>query len=273
MAKNLIELIKASGGAGASGQTFRLDVVGAATGIKMTDYLVTAWSWTGFPDAPSAFTIYPSGQAFALVATMTRGSQASLIQRLTSAAFTAALTAQAAATGHSVVINSVSQTGTGGVFTVNVTVTSANTGSMSGSVLDNNAGVAPGSGVAWIWTLGLNQSGVSGETDFWLDVTYDPDTATFNPALTNYTFNSNLNGWPLRLTNRGYTTAELTYRWWDNATDAANQTVGTIVSTATQLEFTTYVVADNRDRWVRWRYGAGAWSAAIAVSTAETRII
>lgn len=274
MARNLKAAIIASGFAGTVGQSFKNHVTGAVSGDKLSDWLVSAWaSWTGEPAAPSAFTIYPNGQAFALVGTVTRGPRASNIQQLTAARFTAGLTPQAGSpSGYSVVINSVTNTGTGGVFTINVTVTSANTGSMVGSVTAS-PGSEPASGDPWSWTLWLDQTGVSGETDFWLDITYNPDTGGFSAVINNFTFNGNLNGWPLRLANRGYESSELSFRWWDNASDAASENVGTIISTATQLNFTTYTVGDNVDRWVRWRYGAGAWSAAIALSTAESRLI
>jgi hypothetical protein len=47
MARNLITLIQSAGNAGTAGQSFRNQVLGAGAGIKLTDYLVTGWSWSG----------------------------------------------------------------------------------------------------------------------------------------------------------------------------------------------------------------------------------
>lgn len=58
MAYNLRELIKASGYAGTSGQSFRNHVTGAASGVGMRDYLINTATWTNpFEPLP---TIYDS---------------------------------------------------------------------------------------------------------------------------------------------------------------------------------------------------------------------
>jgi hypothetical protein len=65
---------------GTSGESFRYQVTGAGTGIKMTDYKVTGLTYvSGAPSSPSSYT-YTSPYTFTVVFTLVRNSSAYNIQ-------------------------------------------------------------------------------------------------------------------------------------------------------------------------------------------------
>lgn len=90
MSKDLYTLIRASGNSGASGQSFKNHVTGAASGVSMTDYRVTGFtSVSGQPNAPGV-TTYASPTTFDVYLTLVRGAKAYLIENLITSAHFAA---------------------------------------------------------------------------------------------------------------------------------------------------------------------------------------
>ena len=82
MARTLLNLIKASGYSGVAGQSFRNNVTGAGTGVKMSDYNLDGWVWDT-AGAPTAVAWpYASGTSWAMTFTFTEGSKAKLIRRI-----------------------------------------------------------------------------------------------------------------------------------------------------------------------------------------------
>jgi hypothetical protein len=82
---SLAYLIRASGYAGVAGQSFRNHVIGAATGAKMSDYIVSDWL---FDSAPDPDFNYDDGATFAMPIAFTQGSRAHFIKRAGSGVLT-----------------------------------------------------------------------------------------------------------------------------------------------------------------------------------------
>lgn len=77
-----VQLIKCSGGAGSSGQSFKNNVAGAASGVKMTDYEFQDWNWdTGLPSPPDSGVRYDSGHVFSMSGTISENAKASNVLR------------------------------------------------------------------------------------------------------------------------------------------------------------------------------------------------
>lgn len=283
MPKNLIELIKASGGAGANGQSFKTNVTGAGDTIKMTDYLISSLSWSQIPNIPSEFTVYPSPTVFSTIASVTRGTAASNIQRITQDAFTVTLVPvlwNDNMPGSSVAISAFSTSGNGASFNLSFTLNGKVSGLNTPGIqinYDNGQTQPPASGVLWSgnYVATIQASGQLGYSDCYLNVVYDPDSANFNPTINN--FNGGSNGWPLRLEDRVYTTSDYEFRWWDNATDANNNNAATVYSTTASGEsWWSYDVTNNYrlQVWMRARNVTdnGSWSSVYTAGISETRL-
>lgn len=80
----LRDLIRASGYAGTSGQSFRNNVAGAASGAKMSDYKCNGWAFSTGGTAPDTAPVggaYDGTQTFDMDIDFTQGSRASYIKR------------------------------------------------------------------------------------------------------------------------------------------------------------------------------------------------
>lgn len=140
MPKNLVQLVKASGGAGVATENFRDDVTGAGDGIGMLDYVISAWA---FGNEPAPESSYNSGQVFAETVSFTQAVQAHNIKR----------------TGDVVVVS-----GTGG-----------NPAGSSVSVASNIVSADTGSGINVTVVSGINPSGITVGGDAWFDGLTEPD--------------------------------------------------------------------------------------------------
>jgi hypothetical protein len=247
----------------------------------MTSYLVSGGSWSGDTiQAPSALTIYPSGTVFNKTLTMTRGSNAYHIQNQTQAGFTVWLTPYDVGDpmgGSGISMSSFTNNSSGASFNLGLQVT----GSLAENLIlgatinyDGNQTQAPASGILWsgthVATVQLN--GSLGYSDCYLQVVYDIDPAAFNGTVTNGS------GWLFRLEDRTYTASDYEFRWWDNETDATNNTVGNCISTSNGVTWWSYSVADNSDTlevWMRMRNvtAGGSWSQVYTSGVNETRLV
>jgi len=232
MAKNLIELIKASGGAGASGQSFRTNVLGTEDGVRMTDYLISDVVWSG--DTPSSSGTYASTYTFNTVATITRGTYAYWIQRKTSSAFTMNLSdlGGGGAGGSSATIQTFSNIADGAEFNLGIRVVSNLSGAVSVATFNQIIQEDPYLIIQFYVSVGT-VGGSGGTSSFQLVVDYDPDTAAFNPLISNP-------GWTFTMNNRNYSASDLEFRWWFDSAEAAANNAGTVDGIGPTVDFQFY---------------------------------
>lgn len=274
MPGQLREAIIASGNAGTSGQSFRNHVTGAVSGAKLSDYKLTAVAFSGQPTTGGG--PYPAEQTFAITATFTRNSRAHNIQRNVSAAWQLTVTEP----GTEVALESFSSNGSpsGASHTLNIRVKGKQTGSPSVSPVATQPGSEPASGVPWAvqWTCNFSGLGGTGTTAFDITWSYDPDTSTFSPTLTNV--------WSATFGNRGYDeNADFDFEW-----RTADSGGGTLISTARQFTLTSdsnsiypsdingLLNAETATLYLRWRIkttsgGNGTWNNYGAVACTDPR--
>jgi hypothetical protein len=181
MARNLIDLIKASGQAAISGQNFGGNVAGAEVGTKMTDYLITGVSFSGHPvPGPT----YASPATFNIVATFTRGAKAQFIQRNTANAWQFV---QLGGNEADISITSFTANSGGASHDIALRVSVKQVGSqhaVTPSVL--HVGTAPQGTqphpVRWYAEI---SPGAATPVTIGLEAAYDPDSANFNTELSN----------------------------------------------------------------------------------------
>lgn len=182
MARNLIELIKASGGAGINGQSFRNNAAGAplADGVRMTDYVLNGINFTGsipVNDIPGG---YGSSTLFSITANFSCGGSFGLIQRDEQSAWTFSVVG---GTNAAVTLESWSSNGAGVSHNLGVRVLGALNalpGMSVSSVSDSTLGSNP---EPVTFTANPTNLGGTGQTLLEIIPTYDPDTANFNPTL------------------------------------------------------------------------------------------
>jgi hypothetical protein len=277
MPKNLIELIKASGGAGISGQSFANNVTGAASGVRMTDYLIPSWNIDSSTIPIDGLgVIYSSGHVFNIDIAITRGSRANLIQRLTSTAFTPFLLPMGigGGVGSYAEVQSLSVFGGGSQFIVGVQVFGELSGTASVGINNEfvNENPAIDTGVAshtvrYFAIINTGGGGQQTSTRYQLSIDYDPDIANFNPVLTSKDFITDA-GWAFDMYDRTYQLSELQFRWWDNQTDANNQNTSTIRSTQSAVFAEAYPNGSGQFEgtiYMRWKRPVDSvWSAVIS---------
>lgn len=216
MSLNLIALIKAGGSSGASGQTFKNDVPGAAAGVRMTDYRISEVSFSGEP-LPDIVGGYNSGDTFNIVATFTRGSQAYRIQRNLSSAWTVStLDSDLISSRASITSFSSSGSPSGATHSLNVQVT----GSKSGTVTDAASGSQDTSGLDTDpWPINQYSitfgGGSGGQSEIELVLQYNPDSAAFNPVLDN--LDSFGAGWKFMMDRSSYSASDFDIEWHGNS--------------------------------------------------------
>lgn len=276
MPLNLTELIKAAGNAGTAGQSFKSQVTGAGDTVGMLSYRVTGLDLSGtFPvnstELPGS---YPSGTNFAAMNLDLSGygANAHHIRRPGVTGWSFDLTG--GGNGMSYVINSFTEA-TPSTFDLDITFYGAYSGSFSINAAENFS-IPTEWGDPWTWTFTAQQGGTSGSDTLYFTISYDHDTANFNPVLSSNAYEFDMN-------RRAYTASAVRYRWFDNDTDATNNTnpvsEGNGAGYST-IQGTSYGNAHpwnvNTSVWLRWTddlTGATGWSAKIgpASITGETR--
>jgi hypothetical protein len=222
----LRNLIRASGFAGVSGQSFRNHVTGAGSGAAMSQYKITAWSFTGTSNLPSTSPLggsYEDGHVFSNIdIVFTQGSRAFNIKR-TGAAMTVA---GSGPYGFSV---TASQSIVGGATGSLVTFTCRSPFS-SEQVITGNAwyngynrpNLPPsGSGSVQVdFTANTTSSTASGVQNCQILCTYVPDIGDFNPTLTQNYVN-------IPFANRIEQVGDFNYEWRTTSSRSTGSVVGT----------------------------------------------
>lgn len=207
MPLNLVELLKADGKAGIAGQTFS-QVTDAGAGIKMSDYRISAVSFTGQPVSDAG--TYPSPSSFNIVATFTRGGLADNIQRNASSAWS--FTPRTGPAFNSSITSFTANSG-GASHSITLQISVPATGAKTVSPTVAHIGTAPSGTnpwpVQWAANIGV---GTGGTASLHIEAQYDPDTANFNPVLTNLDINDN--GWiNIPFTRAQYTASDYEIEW------------------------------------------------------------
>jgi hypothetical protein len=229
MALNLIELIRASGGAGISGQSFRSNVAvpPLPDGRAVSHYRLNSIAFTGEPTTDISGT-YPSSRLFNITATFNAGPAFGLIQRNTSSAWTFTIVGGA---GASATLETWSSNGGGVSHELGLRVLGALTGTptMNHVAVSNDVG---GEG-PWTVTWTASPQNLGGEGSALLEIipTYDPDLANFNPVL----IYDGTSSWRGNFDNRGYNAVtDFDYEW-----RTANSGGGVLISTNRSFTLTT----------------------------------
>lgn len=276
MPLNLTELIKAAGNAGTAGQSFKSQVTGAAEGFGMLAYRVTGLDINGtLPvDSTELPGAYASGTTFAAVNLDLTGygSKADQIRRPGVTGWSFELTG--GTTGRSYTINSLTEA-TPSTFDMSITFYGSYSGSFSINAAENFS-IPTEWGDPWTWTFTAQQGGTSGSDTLFFTISYDHDTANFNPVLSSNAYEFDMN-------RRAYPASAVRYRWFDNDTDATNNTNPVLEGNGSgysTIQGTSYGNSHpsnvNTSVWLRWTAdltGSSGWSAKIgpASITGETR--
>lgn len=264
MPLDLVELIRASnnGVGGTAGQSFLNNVTGAGSGAGMQDYVISSWYYSGgIPLMPVEFT-YSDNYLFSVTLNISRGSRFHNIQRLTSAAFNPfmAITGGTGGEGSSVTLESLSINNVPGATTMSfglgLRVRAALTGSPNVSI-GNSLWYDYGSFRTIRFFAAAIGGGGGVTTDYQLYVDYDPDLANFNSTIRNAQ-----SGWPFRMSNRGYATGDLEYRWWLDEYQASINNGSAVYSTNSEFYIDVYPQFGQFTQYayLRWRVPNGVWS-------------
>lgn len=213
MTLNLRELIKASGGAGINGQSFRSNAAPDTGEPPLVDtasvrqYLIEDFAWTGSVPVIDIVGNYASSSLFNITATFTRGARAFLIQRNTSNAWNFFATE-----GVTVSIETFTSNSGGASHDIGLRCLgplNASPTMSHNAVSDGTGGTNDPDRVTFTATPG-NLGGV-GFTETFVSQYYDPDTADFNPEIAKDSGAARFN---FRIDNRGYTAdADFDYEW------------------------------------------------------------
>lgn len=255
MPKNLIELIKASNGAGSAGQSFKTNVTGASSGgVSMVGYLVgSPGSYSGTPQTPVEFT-YSTPQSWSIgVVWSGYGGTFYHIRRNGPTPWLFIGTG-------TVTINSVNWDDGSGTSTLNLTVEGEYDSNTIQTLTSFNAyfsgysfpNMPAGSGAATVEVTPLvsGSSIPSGTTDGSLQWIYDPDIANYNPQQTTQAFS-------FRIARRAYPVWSTMYEWRIHSNSSYNSVIGTNgYSFDSYPEYSNYSVG-----WIEYRlraeYGGG----------------
>lgn len=275
MALNMVDLMRALGTAGIIGQSFANDVPGAGNNVGVLDYRVTAMEFTGsLPVSSSELPgAYPSGQSFTFNVAMTRGNQAYRLQYKTQSAFTLQLVQSLP--GLSASITGFTMNNDGGDFDITMQFLGAFNGTYTINAAAQGA-MPPNWGDDWNWTFTAVPGSASGNDEVEAYLTYDVDSA-FNPNLSNIS-----TPWDFAITRRSYNNSDVSFRWWNNSTDANNNDPNTTIAAGDGVA-TVYGVSKgnghpnnvNEQVWMRWRpVAGGSWSSVVgpASITGDTRL-
>jgi hypothetical protein len=268
--RNLIGLIKASGGAGTTGQTFRNNVKPFINmdGKSMTSYLVTGISFSGgIPAGPGELDPpYSSGVVFNVTADIIRGGNAFEIQSLVQSAWLLTLlSVSGESAGMGAGFSSFSQTDVGGKFELGMQITAPLAGNPAPSInVQPNFSMPVAYGDLWAGSyVPVVTSTASGNSVLELIVEYFPDPH-FNLRVDNK--NGFGQGWRFTISNRNWTTADLVFRAWSVEAGAdANDNNGRLAGGG-PWNWISYGSSHpdnvNVPIWWRWSQDGGiSWSA------------
>lgn len=249
--KNLRELIRASGKSGINGQSFKTNVNEAGQGIRMTDYLITGWTFTEKPPDPIESTnpTLADNSLIYITAAFARGGNAGAIQRTDAAAWGISMFPTSGdATEASATLESLTYTDRGATIRLGLRVRGS---LIANSLLQSANAVAfgdlqtpaipnPPEGITVrgtkFSTAPIASNGDGGAKNFWIDLIYDPDTAQFNGSL------HSMNDIRIQVANRGLSVNDFDYRWYANL--SGNTGVDQVGNTATIYPYGTYNTGD-----------------------------
>jgi hypothetical protein len=273
MPLNLTELIKAAGNAGTAGQSFKSQVTGAADTVGVLSYKIGGLTLAGtLPvDSTELPGAYASGYTFSAIdLTITGyGANAHQIRRPGTTGFNIALTS--APSGAYIVTNSFTEVSASD-FDLSITIYGGFSGSFSISAVQDFA-IPSTWGDPWSWTYTATQGSPSGSDTMWLDFSYDHDTANFNPT-------TSVQSYDFDMARRNYGAEDLQYRWFDNSTDATNNTNWYLAGTGSGYAVTSgtsyglgHPSNERTSVWMRWAPVGGSWSSVVGPTsiTGENR--
>jgi hypothetical protein len=214
MPRALRNLIWASGNAGTAGQSFRNHVLGAASGARMSDYVIGTMMTSGYPTDP--WIALPSVYTFSLDVVFTgSGPRVHHIQQNAAAAYTFwhENMAGGGATMPAVDVMGFTSYGGGSQHALSVRLTAPAAGSINVVPLARLLGPMPPGDDEWPaeFEAAMSAGGSAGTFTFNLMMEYKPDIGQFNPWLHNGT------GWPMMQNLREWTSSDLDFRWWRTA--------------------------------------------------------
>lgn len=267
--RDLLNLIKCSGYAGTSGQSFRNNVTGAASGTKMSDYKVTDWIWDGLPVLGRDWS---SGTVFTVSADIIGGSKASNI--IKQGAGLIAISPVSVPEGGSATVDcSVSGLSIAGTITI-VGGHPESTGALltgNAVVLNDISGDAP----AHVLFKGVLGSGASSDglsQEFTLALSFpnmNTGTGSFNPDLGA----GGTTQFQVSITDRDYDITDFTQEWYSDSGYT------TLVGDGTGVDWTDPGVGGNytpgpwsKTYYMRWRmHPTDSWTNFGAVTYNEDR--
>jgi hypothetical protein len=265
MTHKLNELIRASGYAGTSGQSFRNHVAGAASGAKMSDYLITAWALSDTPN-PAPFSPYADNTTFYLDPQFTQGVRASYIKRV-GAVFVVSGSGPYGFSATAVTNNAVGAA-TGSQLRVLVRspfsseqVITTGTPWYVGYSPRGSSYPPPGSGTVPVDFLAqTTYASGSGQQTCSFGVGYTPDAGGFNPDLPSQFYN-------FPIANRIEGLADFDHEWHSNSTYTS------LVSSASSFQIMS-APAYSVTYWYRYRrkISGASWVQLGAVNWSDTRL-
>lgn len=209
MARTLKDLIKASGNTGVSGQSFRVHVTGAVTGAKMTDWNISASSYSGHPTelgGPLSGGAYNDATVLSVTNTITRGSRAHNIQRNLLSDYIPVTTSG----GGSVLLSAFSSGGTptGATHAFSATLRGD---TVTPTPVYSATGVnAPGSDPnPVLFSISITNGGTAA-TSQTVNINYAPDGGPYNPTI--------LTTWSYSIMPRTWATTDFDVEWHSNTT-------------------------------------------------------
>lgn len=249
--KNLRELIRASGTSGIDGQSFKTNVTQAGQGIKMTDYLVTGWTFTEKPPDPIEVpgATLPDNSLIYITASFARGGNAGAIQRTDAAAWGISMFPVNGNPGiTSIALEEITNTSNGATIRLGLRVrgalvsnaTTQATNAIAWEGLQTPAVPNPPTGITVQGTRFSTQpvqtNGDGGANNYYVDLLYDPDMAQFNAMLHAIT------DIRIRVANRGLSVDDFDYYWYANLSGSTG--VDPVGNTPLIYPYGTYNVGD-----------------------------
>jgi hypothetical protein len=260
---SLYYLVRASGNSGASGQSFRNHVTGAATGVKMTDYIIHSWDATGLPDPG---TTYNSGTTFNLALSFVQGTQAGNI-KLTGNVVS--VTSDIGFGGHISTSSSIVDTSSGSTCDITITsqfradsIINVSGGYFTGYGDRSNQGIMPGDDLTHNITffVDTSASGTAADHTVNLNLSYSCDLPT--PQFNGF-FST---GVAVNMHDRIAVIADFDSIQW--SLDG-----GSTIETSTGDTFTYDELAegDNTTVWYRARLTGGSYGSWTGITFDDTR--
>lgn len=249
MPRDLQSLLVAGGALGVSGEDFLSDVPGAAAGVEMDDYEITGASFSGNP-LDDIVGGYSSNHLFSIVASISRNSKASLIQRNLTTAWSFSVTG---GSGASATKESFVSGGGGATHTIGVRVRGATGGTPNVTGSTSQPDFATDSDPHYVRFSAVGSSSGAGQSALTLHATYSPDLGGFNPQIAA--------SWPFTMDDRALTTSDFQFQW-----RTASGGGGTLVSSSAAFDLTNSALypsvpegllpGESITLYLRWRVGS-----------------